>query len=95
MMVILRIIVADIGAYTSLLHPSFIQQVISVVVGSLGLIFATILYAVHIRRLQHHAGSQVATVSANNDTSKRKGARGKQLSATKTIQFLLVYLAIT
>ena len=89
MMVILRIIVADIGAYTSLLHPSFIQQVISVAVGSFGLIFAIILYTVLIRRLQHYAGTQVANISANHDLNEHQRARGKQLSAIKTIQFLL------
>ena len=94
-MIILSIIVANIVAYTSLLHPSFIQQVISVAAGSSGLIFTIILYAVLIRRLQNHVDSQVVTISINDDSNEPQGTRRKQLSAIRTIQFLLVYLAVT
>lgn len=94
-MIILSVIVANIVAYTSLLQPSFIQQVISVAGGSFGLIFAMNLYKFLLRRLRNHVESQVVTTTANDDSNEPQRTRSKQLSAIRTIQFLLVYLAIT
>ena len=78
----------------SLFQPSFCQKVITASLGVFGLSFVISMYMFLMKRLRNHATAQ------SNNTTGEVSTRAKrnssiQLSAAKTIQFLLIYLAIT
>ena len=77
-----------------LLNPSFRQKVITASLGLFGLSFVILMYMFLLKRLRNHAAAQSNNTIGEISTRAKRNS-GSQLSAAKTIQFLLIYLAIT
>ena len=82
------------------LHPSFLQQVFVSIVGILSIIFLITMYRPVLRRLQDHVSilnsrrMNSNELSGNNETSINFQDRRNQLSATKTVKFLLITIVL-
>ena len=86
--------VSFVNSLISLFYRSLLQQVISASLGLFGLGFVISMYIFLVKRLRNHATSQSNNTTGEIST-RPEGNGSSQLSAAKTIQFLLTYLTIT
>ena len=93
-MICLCFAVSFIIAVMSTLNPSFLEQVISVLLSIFGITFAITAYAVLIKRLRSLSRARGNIATSDHSIELRRD-RSNQLPATRTIQFLLVYLIIS
>ena len=99
-MILSSVAFANAIAVISLMHPSFEQQIASVLIGSFFMTFLTVVYVFLLRKLRSHiegmptGHSNISTVN-KPVSSRSEDATRSQLSATKTIQVLLIFMLVS